>query len=319
MIVPSGAGWKFFRLALFLSVVFSGAIGALAFGAPALASEQDSARESDEHSAESFEDKHLFGFTEGSDVGEAGGKEAEFTSTGAFGKKGGGVYQSIQQEAAFEGAATDRFGYEVGVYGTWLNVASVPGLDNLGQVNFSGASVMPKYIFLRRGIDAPFGFAVSLEPEWERIDNITGSRGKNYAMETRVYLDTELIERKLLAAANLVYLPEVSNDPGGEISHYALFGATSALSYRITPECFMGGEIEYYQAYQSLGFSKTTGSALYVGPTIHLQLGPKAFVSVAWSAQISSSPHQLNLAAVEAVNQSDLARERGHMVFGVEF
>ncbi len=80
------------------------------FAAPrALAQDDDDARAGAKSEPDFFEDKHLFGFTEGSDVGEAGGKEAEFTSTGAFGKHGGGTYQAIQQEAAFEGAATDRF------------------------------------------------------------------------------------------------------------------------------------------------------------------------------------------------------------------
>jgi hypothetical protein len=315
LIVQSGVGAKLFLhvrlfLALLSGMIFTGAHGGAAF-----AGEAESAREA----ADSFEDKHLFGFTEGSDVGEAGGKEAEFTTTAGFGKKRGGQYQSIQQEAAFEGAATDRFGYELGVYGSWQTIANVPGLDNLSQVNFSGLSFMPKYIFLRRGIDAPIGFAVSLEPAWERIDAISGGRVKSYSMETRVYFDKELIARKLLAAANLVYAPEVSNDPGGGTSQYALFGATGALSYLVTPDCFVGGEIEYYQAYQSLGFSNTSGSALYIGPTLHLQLGPKAFISLAWSEQVSSSPRQPTIAALEAVNQADLARQRGHMVFGVEF
>lgn len=292
------------------------------FAAPrALAQDDDDARAGAGAKSEPdfFEDKHLFGFTEGSDVGEAGGKEAEFTTTGAFGKKGGGTYQAVQQEAAFEGAATDRFGYEVGLYGTAVRVSNVPGLDNLGQLNFSGASVMPKYIFLRRGIDAPVGFAISLEPEWERIDNITGAHSQNYSMETRVYFDTELIEKKLLAATNLIYLPEAQNDANGGTSRYALFGATGALSYRITPETFVGGEVEYYQTWQSLGFSNASGSGLYIGPTVHLQMGPKAFVSLAWSAEVSGSPHSAAPATVEAWNQTDLSRQHARMVFGVEF
>ena len=61
------------------------------FAAPrALAQDDDDARAGAKSEPDFFEDKHLFGFTEGSDVGEAGGKEAEFTTTGAFGKKGGG-------------------------------------------------------------------------------------------------------------------------------------------------------------------------------------------------------------------------------------
>ncbi|WP_374546100.1 hypothetical protein [Rhodoblastus sp.] len=46
--------------------------------------------------ADGFEDKHLFGFTEGADVGEPSSREAEFTSTGAFGKGGGVSYQAVE-------------------------------------------------------------------------------------------------------------------------------------------------------------------------------------------------------------------------------
>jgi hypothetical protein len=308
----SGAGRTIVRLALII-------LFGLSLAPHALAQDDDEARPGAKSEPDFFEDKHLFGFTEGTDVGEAGGKEAEFTTTSGFGKKGHGVYQAVQQEAAFEGAATDRFGYEIGLYGSWLNIASVPGLDNHGQVNFAGFSLMPKYIFLRRGIDAPFGFAISLEPEFERIDNISGGRGKNYSMETRVYFDAELIPKKLLVATNIIYLPEASNEADGGTSRSALFGVTGALSYRITPETFVGGEVEYYQAYQSLGFSNGVGSAFYAGPTLHLQMGPKAFVSLAWSAQLSSSPRPLTADGVEAWNQADLCRQRARMVFGVEF
>jgi hypothetical protein len=312
LFATTGAGRTIVRLAL---LIFVG----LSFAPPALAQDDDDARPGAKSEPDFFEDKHLFGFTEGTDVGEAGGKEAEFTTTSGFGKKGRGVYQAVQQEAAFEGAATDRFGYEIGLYGSWLNIANVPGLDNHGQVNFAGFSLMPKYIFLRRGIDAPFGFAISLEPEFERIDNISGERGKNYSMETRVYFDAELIPKKLLVATNIIYLPEVSNEADGGTSRSALFGVTGALSYRITPETFVGGEVEYYQAYQSLGFSNSVGSAVYAGPTLHLQMGPKAFLSLAWSAQLSSSPRSLTAEGVEAWNQADLSRQRARMVFGVEF
>jgi len=276
------------------------------------------ARDDGQPETEFFEDKHLFGFTEGTDVGEAGSREAEFTTTGAFGKKGGGIYQAIQQEAAYEAAATDRFGYELIALGSWHAIADVPGFDNLSQVNFAGLAAQPKYIFLRRGVDAPFGLAVSLEPAWIRIDDISGMHATNFSLETRVYLDKEFIEQKLLGAVNVLFASEAERDALGA-SHYALFGATGALTYRVAPEAFFGGEVQYYQAWQSLGFSNSVGSAFYGGPTMHLQLGPKAFVSLAWSAQLSGSPRRLAPEGLIAFNQSDLARQRGQMVFGVEF
>lgn len=269
--------------------------------------------------SESFEDKHLFGFTEGSDVGEPGSNEAEFTTSGAFGKRGGGIYQGVVQEAAYETAVTDRFGYEAIGAGVWQTIAGAPGFADRRDVNFEGVAFEPKYVFLRRGIDAPVGLSLSLQPEWDRVDDITGVAARNFSIETKLYLDTEFIRRKLLGAINLIYLPEFENEAGAGPGHYALFGATGGLSYLFTPDLYFGGEVEYYQAYQSLGFATSSGSAVYVGPTLHLQMGPGAFLALAWSEAATESPRHLSPVGLAAWNQSDLARQRAHMVFGVEF
>lgn len=90
---------------------------AMSDGAPcrwSRASRSRRARAQDDNAgrrADSFEDRRLFGFTQGSDVGEPGSREAEYTSTGAFGKRGVSC-EAVEQEAAYDAAATDRFGDE---------------------------------------------------------------------------------------------------------------------------------------------------------------------------------------------------------------
>ena len=147
----------------------------LAFAPPGWAQEKDDSRDG-------FETKHIFGFTEGTDVGEAGDKELEFTTTGSIGKRGGGRYTAIEQEAVYEAAPSERFGYEIGPLGISQQIANVAGLSNLSQTTFSGFTVEPKYIFVKRGIDAPFGFAVSVAPEWSRIETVTGDHVSNFEL-----------------------------------------------------------------------------------------------------------------------------------------
>jgi len=267
---------------------------------------------------EGFETKHIFGFTEGTDVGDAGDKELEFTTTGSIGKRGGGGYNAIEQKGVYEAAPSDRFGFEVGPIGISQQIANVPGFSNLSQTNFSGVTAEPKYIFVKRGIDAPFGLAISLAPEWERIEPVTGAHVNNFAMETKLYLDSELIEKKLYAAANLIYVPETERETGG-FSQYALTGATAALTWRLTPTVAIGAETEFYQVYNSLGFTGRIGSAAYVGPTLWAQITPKAFVSLAWSAQVASSHANASPSTLALYNQSDIARERVHLVVGFAF
>ena len=136
-------------------------------------------------SADDFETKHIFGFTEGTDVGDAGDKEMEFTTNGSIGKRGGGGYNAIEQKGVYEAAPSDRFGYEVGPLGLSQQIANVPGLSNLSQTNFAGVAAEPKYIFVKRGIDAPFGLAVSVAPEWDRIDPVSGAHVSNFVLETK--------------------------------------------------------------------------------------------------------------------------------------
>ena len=299
--------------------LFAGAPGALAHDAADSEPASASAHEGGADSGEEFETKHLFGFTEGTDVGEVGGRELEFETFANIGKRGGGRYDALEQEINYEAAPTSRFGYEATLHGVSQQIGNVPGLNNLSQTTFSGVSFNPKYILLTRGVDAPFGLAVSLQPEYDRIDPVTGAHANNFVLGSRVYLDAELIEKKLYAAANLIFSPEVDNETFYGVSQYALFGATAALTWRLMPAFAVGGEVEFYQAYNSLGFSQTIGSATYLGPTMHWQISPKVFAAAAWSAQIAGQPCNSSPAALALYNQSDISRQRGRLTVGVEF
>jgi hypothetical protein len=267
---------------------------------------------------ESFEDKHVFGFTQGTDVGEPGGREAEFTTQAGLGKRGGS-YGALLQEAAFEGAASDRFGYELIASGAWRRIAGASGLDSRDGASFSGLAFQPKAILLRRGVDAPFGLALSLQPEWQRADDVSGERASALSLETRLYLDAEFIPRKLLGAVNLIYRPERQTGGGEGTQISSLAGASGGLSYFLGPEFCVGGEAAFYRASRSAGFAALAGSALYLGPSLNLRMGRRAFLSLAWSAQVSAWPGRVSGPALAAWNQADLARQRAQLVLGVEF
>jgi hypothetical protein len=268
--------------------------------------------------ANDIETKHIFGFTEGTDIGEAGEREMEFETTGVIGKFGGGRYNALDQLATYEVAATARLGYEVSLHGLSQQMANVPGLGNLSQTNFSGVSVMPKWIFLTRGVDAPFGLAASIEPEWDRFDPVSGVRANSFGLPVKIYLDAELIAKKLYVGANLLYAPELQKQQGEGFSHYAMAGASAALTYRITPNVAFGGEVEYDEAYNSLGFSSWGGSGTYIGPTFHVQINDKAFVAGAWSVQVANRI-PAGAEGLAAYNQSDFSAQRGRLTFAIGF
>ena len=302
------------RAALAAGLIIAGAPSARAHDSDAATGARHGA--SDE--ADDFETKHLFGFTEGTDIGDVGEKELEFETTSSIGKFGGGRYNGLEQLASYEAAPVARLGYELSFHGLSQQIANVPGLQTLSQTNFSGVSLEPKWIFLTRGVDAPFGLAVSINPEWDRIDPVLGVHASNFVLPVRVYIDSELIPQKLYFAANLLYSPEVDNQQGYGVSHYALAGASAALSYRITPKVTFGGEVEYYEAYNSLGFSSWAGSGVYIGPTFHFQITDKAFVAGAWSVQVANKI-PAGAEGLAAYNQSDFSAQRGRLTFAIGF
>jgi len=64
-----------------------------------------------------------------------------------------------------------------------------------------------------------------------------------------------------------------------------------------------------------MGFNTYTGDALFLGPTLYLQLTRKAFMTAAWSTQIVGhavdDPNPLNL--------TDFPRNRAKLKFALEF
>ncbi len=49
----------------------------------------------------------------------------------------------------------------------------------------------------------------------------------------------------------------------------------------------LGGELQYYRAFDGFGMQTFLGNALYVGPTLHIQFTPKIMLAAAFSTQVS--------------------------------
>ncbi len=262
-----------------------------------------------------LETKYLFGFTDGTDIGGEGEKEFETESTAAFQRRGG-RYNSLEQEFEFEAVPSQFWGYELSAHALSQQIKGVQGLDNLSQTNFSGLSWKPKWLIVGRGPGDPFGLSLSVQPEWDRIDGTSGAHSSNFSLETRLAADTELIANMFYGAVNLVYAPEIDRSVGDtNWSHASTFGLTGALAYRVAPKVTLGGEVEYYRAYNSLGFDAFAGEALYVGPTFHVQFTPKIFLAAAWSSEISGRA----FGYAGRLDLTDFSRQRVNLKFGYEF
>ncbi|MDE2115792.1 MAG: hypothetical protein KGJ29_13095 [Hyphomicrobiales bacterium] len=232
-----------------------------------------------------LESRYLFGFTFGTDTGAEGEREIELETTAGFQRRGG-TFHAVEQEFEFEFVPSQFNHLEFSLHGVDIHAQPVSGIDNVNQTALSGFSVNYLQSIIARGPGAPFGVAVSIQPEYDWVDGTSGTRTHGYSAQTKLLIDTEIIPQRLFAAVNAIYAPEISRAKGDSFwSRTASFGLTGALATRVLPKLTLGAEAEYYRSYDSFGMSRLQGQAAYIGPTFHYQFTHKIFMSAAWSTQ----------------------------------
>ena len=53
-----------------------------------------------------------------------------------------------------------------------------------------------------------------VEPEWARVDGVSGASTRDFSTTFKLVADTELIPNRLYAAANLIYTPDFVREYG---------------------------------------------------------------------------------------------------------
>jgi len=263
------------------------------------------------------ETKYVFGFTEGSGVGLEGEKEFSPETVARFGKRDG-HYGAGETKLEYEFTPNQYVQFELGPMVAWHNISGVTDLDDRKQAAFSGFFGEIRYLLLDRGPSSPLAITLSAEPEKHRIDETSGARVKNFGLELKVNADLELIKNRLYLGSNLLYEPEATRDPDGVGAGWAQEssgGISGALSYRILPSVFVGAEVWYLRHYEGAWFNTYTGDAVFVGPTIYVQIAPKMFMTAAWNTQVAG--HEVD--GSSSLNLAEFSRQRAKLKVAVEF
>jgi hypothetical protein len=232
------------------------------------------------------ETKYLFGFTTGSDIGLEGEKEVSAETTGRFGKRNG-TFRAFEHKLEFEFTPTQFMQFEFGLLGTSHRIRDVPEFEDRNRSAFEGFSGEFRYLLIGRGPSSPFGLTFSVEPTYARIDDTTGERLQRLETEFKLSADTELVPNRLFLAFNALYEPEWVRPRFEPFERESTLALSTALALRLTPDLAIGSELQYRRKYEGIGLRQFEGEALYLGPTLYLQLTKKAFLSAAWSTQIA--------------------------------
>jgi len=238
------------------------------------------AEDADGTGKEKIETEHIFGFTEGTDIGEKGEQEFESTIVARLGKPGS--YAAIVNESAYRNVIFDGFRLSFSALPEYYSIHSFPGLADRNQLDLSGLSSELRWQLLDR-TNAPIGLSISLTPEWRRVDDPSGAYAETLSLPAGVALDAALVPDKLFMASNLIYDASITRSGSGW-EHSSSLEVSTAASYAILPEVFIGAELRYI-AWEEQSFLSTRG--LFAGPSIYLKLSNTAALKVAWSAEIA--------------------------------
>jgi hypothetical protein len=248
--------------------------------------------------ASDIDTQFIFGFTQGSDVGELGEKEIESETVGRFGKADGS-YAVLTSQLRAEFTPFENFRFEVGAIVNYASISGVSGLKDRNEVQFGGFALEGRYRLLDRR-QAPVGLTISAEPHWTRVDDMSGELGTSYGIEFVVAVDKELVENRLFAALNLRYDPEWTQGLSSDgWQQQSTLGISAAVTAQVAEGVFFGIETHYVRGYEGIGAKVFLGDALFVGPTTYLRLAKNFAVSGALSIQVAGSavdvPGSLNL------------------------
>jgi hypothetical protein len=228
--------------------------------------------------------EHMFGFSEGSDIGRPGQADIELETIGRFGRQGDG-YSAITSTAGYKYPLSRAWRIAGQAAVSRFSVSGVPGMDDRSQFAFDQLSGEVRYRALDRRT-APLGLTMIATPFYGFVDGSSGTPADRYGASLVVAADRALVPDTLFAALNLGYGIERSRDrASGVLSDSSSLAFQAAAAGRLAPWLFVGGEVRYLRTYDGLGLDALAGQAVYAGPTLFAPIRRGFSISAAWNLQ----------------------------------
>ena len=261
---------------------------------PSLARAEPQTPDKQERSPEEEVDtEHIFGFAEGSDIGEKGEREIENVNIGSFGQVG--AYNNVDTETSFRYGVTDRLRLSIGTLTDYYAIADNPSFTNRTATTFSGV-IGEARVKLIDDARNPYGLSLSFNPAFRQFDPLSGVQTHNYSLPVTLLFNAALIPGKFYAAVNLAYTPSFFPIASGT-EHDDGLTAIASATYAIGPKIFLGGEIRHETLVQS---TASTAHALFLGPTLFYRASPVFTAKVAFEPQVADlGAHTLNLSTYQ--------------------
>jgi hypothetical protein len=288
--MPSHRGWKndAFRRQertwgrILRGMVVTATVGIAMLGGPASASAGDSRNPA---TPDGVDTEHLFGFTEGTNIGAVGDKDVEADSAFRFGKRTG-LFANAASEMEFKYTAFQNFRISVAAAFAYYDISGVVGMEDRRQSTVQSTSFDARFLILDRN-RSPFGLTLSVAPHWGFADETSGVRTSHRGIEFLLRADREIVSDRLFGALNLLFDTDRTRlRPGDAVEQAPTLGVGAALATQLLSGVWVGGEARYLRSYTGAALESFSGHALYMGPTLYARLGRKGWLSTAWSFQV---------------------------------
>ena len=228
--------------------------------------------------------EHMFGFTEGSDIGHRGESEAEFETIGRFGRDAPS-YSAITTNAELKYVLLERLRISGAVAFSRYDIAGLDALSNQDRFVVDRLSSELRFHALDRAT-RPIGLTFIATPFFGFVDPSSGATADRYGASFIATADTALVPDRVYAALNLGYAFERDRfHASGAFADSSTLSFSAAAVGRIKPWLYLGGEARYLRTYDGMIPDAFAGQAVYLGPVFYLPVANGFSISGAWDIQ----------------------------------
>jgi hypothetical protein len=206
--------------------------------------------------------------------------------------KVGGRYLGLDLATEIEYGITDRLQGALYILNDYHYLRNASGssevFDDVNRFSFNGVSAELKYQLLNPYKDA-FGFAVYFEPGFKRISGVSGEREDEFELETKLILQKNFLDHRLITALNYTIEPEFEREPGESWETGLRMEGALGASYKMAGNWWIGAEARLDTEFEDADLNESEFVRLGIGPTIHYS-GDKFFATLAVMPQVWGWP-----------------------------
>ncbi len=228
--------------------------------------------------------EHMFGFSEGTDIGLRGEAEAEFETIGRFGRAAG-AYSAVTTNAELKYVLLDRLRISGAVAFSRYDITGLDALSNQDRFAVDRLSSELRFHALDRATQ-PLGLTFIATPFFGFVDPSIGAPADRYGASFIAAADTALVPDLVYAALNLGYAFERDRfHASGAFADSSTLSFNAAAAGRIKPWLYLGAEARYLRTYDGMTPDAFAGQAVYLGPVFYLPVAKGFSISGAWDIQ----------------------------------